>query len=122
MSIGDHSTDNNRERDIGKPRVYTHQGRDIASMAEAKAQIERKRILDLRAALRGLEPNFAAIRPCLTRMRSRRRRSMQVARLVLRVISLGGEDKLPVALLDEFGLRFQPNPAVQVEGNDKASF
>jgi hypothetical protein len=42
--------------------------------------------------------------------------------LVLRAIGLGGEDKLPVALLDEVGLRSEPNPTGHVEDDGKAPF
>jgi hypothetical protein len=42
--------------------------------------------------------------------------------LVLRAIGLGGEDKLPVSLLDEVGLRSEPNPTVHVDNDGKAPF
>lgn len=115
--------DNNRGRDIGKLRVYAPQERDPATMSEAEAAAERKRMLDLRAVLRKLEPDIRRHSALFDSGVVKTQKDHDKLRdLVLRAIGLGGEDKLPVSLLDEVGLRSEPNPTVHVENDGIAPF
>lgn len=116
-------SDNNRGRDIGKLRVYAPQERDRATISEAEAAAERKRMLDLRAVLRKLEPDIRRHSALFDSGAVKTQKDHDKLRdLVLRAIGLGGEDKLPVSLLDEVGLRSEPNPTVQVADDGKAPF
>lgn len=115
--------DNNRGRDIGKLRVHAPQERDPATMAEAEAAAERKRMLDLRAVLRKLEPDIRRHSALFDSGVVKTQKDHDKLRdLVLRAIGLGGEDKLPVGLLDEVGLRSEPNPQVPREDHDGPPF
>ena len=115
--------DNNRGRDIGKLRVHALMERDPVSLSEAEAAAERKRMLDLRTVLRKLEPDIRRHSALFDSGTVKTQKDHDKLRdLVLRAIGLGGEDKLPVALLDEVGLKSEPNPTVQVEGDGKAPF
>lgn len=106
-------TDNNRGRDIGKLRVHAPQERDPASLSEAEAAAERKRMLDLRAVLRKREPDIRRHSALFDSGVVKPQKDHDKLRdLVLRAINLGGEDKLPVALLDEVGLKSEPSPIV----------